>query len=125
MRPELPIQPSEQNIGNYLRTRRRKAGLSQREMRRLFGYADEGAVSRRELSKTSPPLSTLIAYEIIFQYRVSELFPAVRDRMATSIEQRLPEFENELQEKTAKGSRAPRIAQKLKWLSERRKTRAS
>ena len=91
MSPDLPVQPSEQNIGNYLHTRRRKAGLSQREMGRLLGYADEGAVSRHEQSKTVPPLRIAIAYEIVFQNQISELFPRVTEKMKTNIEQRLLE----------------------------------
>jgi transcriptional regulator with XRE-family HTH domain len=116
----LPVQPKGQNVGNYLRARRKKAGLSQRELGRLLGYAGEGAVSRHEQSKTVPPLSIAITYEIIFQNHVSELYPAVTEKMKMTIEQRLLDFEKEMQGKAAKSSHAIHIDQKLAWLSERR-----
>jgi len=125
MSPELPVQPNGQNVGNYLRTRRKKAGLSQREMGKLLGYADEGAVSRHERSKTAPPLSIAIAYEIIFQNHISELYPGVTETMKPTIEQRLLDFEKELQEKNANGGCTRRMAQKLAWLSERRNSKHS
>jgi transcriptional regulator with XRE-family HTH domain len=125
MSPELPVQPKGPNVGNYLRARRKKAGLSQRELGKLLGYADEGAVSRHEQSKTIPPLSIAIAYEIIFQNHVSELYPAATEKMKMTIEQRLLDFEKELQERTARGGQAPHIHQKLAWLSERRNPKKS
>ena len=125
MSPQWSVQLNGKNIGNYIRTRRRKAGLSQRELGRLLGYADDGAVSRHEQSKTVPPLPIAIAYEIIFLNHVSELYTPVTEKMKTTVEQRLLEFEKELQKKTAEGGGTRHIDQKLAWLSERRNSRDS
>lgn len=125
MSPQWSVQLNGKNIGNYIRTRRRKAGLSQRELGRLLGYADDGAVSRHEQSKTVPPLPIAIAYEIIFLNHVSELYTPVTEKMKTTIEQRLVEFEKDLKERTSKGGHARHIDHKLALLSERRNSRYS
>jgi len=112
-------------LGNYLRTYRRKAGLSQRELGILLAYADEGAVSRHERSRTLPPLLIAIGYEVIFKRPISELFPGMRETVKLTVEKRLARFENDLQEKTRSGGEAYGVAQKLAWLSERRDTNDS
>src|SRR2546425_6225186 len=38
----------DQTVGNYLRTHRKRAGMSQRELGLLIGYEHEGQVSRHE-----------------------------------------------------------------------------
>src|SRR5213593_2391827 len=48
MSQELPTQANHGHRENYLHAQRKKAGLSQREVGILLGYADEGAVSRHE-----------------------------------------------------------------------------
>jgi hypothetical protein len=89
----------------------------------LLAYADEGAVSRHERSKTLPPLLIAIAYEVIFQAPVSELFPGMREMVELTIEPRLLRFEQELQEINQRNNKALRVAQKLAWLNERRNIR--
>jgi DNA-binding XRE family transcriptional regulator len=103
-------------LDNYIRTHRKRAGLSQRELGSLLGYSDEGAVARHERSKSLPPFLIAVAYEVIFQKPISELFPGIRDAIKGTIEPRLLRFEAEL-------DNAPKIArakQKLAWLTERR-----
>jgi DNA-binding XRE family transcriptional regulator len=107
-------------LENYLRTFRKKAGLSQREMGKLLAYLDEGAISRHEQAKTRPPLYGAIAYELIFQKPVSEIFRGLRDKTKLEIEERLLKFEDELKTRNEKGMRAAGINQKLAWLAERR-----
>src|SRR5205085_1827135 len=82
-------------IANYLRTHRKRAGLSQRELARLLGYTDEGAISRHEQSQTFPPLFIAISYEIIFKAPVSTLFPGIHVTLREEIENRLSELEHE------------------------------
>jgi hypothetical protein len=116
-----PPKMNRRQLDNYLRTHRRKAGLSLFELGMLLAYADEGAVSRHERSKTLPPLLMAISYEVIYQVPISELFPGMREMIELTIEPRLLRFEQELQQKNKKGTQASRVAQKLAWLSERRK----
>jgi hypothetical protein len=109
-------------IENYLHAHRTMAGLSEREVGILLGYADEGAVSRHEQSKTLPPLLSAIGYEIVFKKPIAELFPGIRETVEKRIEEQLLRLEEDLQQKHGEGRRRSRIAQKLAWLSERRNT---
>lgn len=104
------------HLDNYIRTHRKRAGLSQRELGVLLGYSDEGAVARHERSKSLPPFLIAVAYEVIFQKPISELFPGIHEAIKGAIEPRLSKFEAEL-------DNAPTIVrakQKLAWLTERR-----
>jgi len=76
-------------LPNYLRTYRKKAGLSQREVAILLGSSDPTRVSRYELSKREPDVGVALAFEIIFGTpsrvlfagRVAELEPVIRKRL--------------------------------------------
>ena len=105
-------------LENYLRTYRKKAGLSQRDIGVLLAYSGD-AISRYEQSTTMPPLFAAIAYEIIFQTPVSVLFPGIRDAAKSAITDRLRKLEEELQAQHGKGARATRVSQRLAWLAER------
>ena len=79
------VSPSSFNmppnkLDNYLRTHRKKLGLSQREMASLLGCRSGAKVSRYELSARIPTLHVILAYEVIFQKPVSELFAGLYDR---------------------------------------------
>jgi DNA-binding XRE family transcriptional regulator len=106
--------------GNYLRTHRRRAGLTQRELGVLLGYKDSGQVSRHERSKTAPPLMTALAYETIFHVPVSALFVGVHTSVARMIDTNVNEFETSLRIQDGKGPAAKAIAQKLEWLVTRK-----
>ena len=106
--------------GNYVLTHRKKAGLSQRELARLIGFADE-SVCRHERSESLPPLPTALSYEVIFGVPISELFPGLRLSVEEAVEKRITAFERELQERSARSPReADRHAQKFAWLDQRR-----
>jgi transcriptional regulator with XRE-family HTH domain len=109
-------------LPNYLRVRRKRAGLSQRELALILGYRHEGVVSRHELFRSVPPLLMALGYEVIFQSSVSDLFPGLRETVETAIESTLVEFEGALlkQKHPARDSQALQIARKLQWLNERR-----
>jgi len=108
-------------LGNYLRTHRKKAGLSQRELGRLLGYGNqETTVSRHEQSHTLPPLLIALCYEVLYNAPISQLFPGIHLTAKQVIELRLLEFESELENRSGKGVSAALVAQKLMWLYERR-----
>lgn len=106
-------------LHNYIRTHRRNAGLSQRELGRLLGHECEGPVSRHELSKSLPPLLSALAYEVVFGIPAGEIFPGVKQAVATIVEERIRAFREELENSTVHGRRAIPIAQKLEWICER------
>jgi len=107
-------------LANYLRTYRRRSGLSQRELGLLLGYNDRGQVSRHEQFTSSPPLMIALAYEVIYRVPVSTLFLGTHDVVKTTIEKRLADMEEDLQGRSATDSDATSIARRLEWLMQRR-----
>jgi DNA-binding XRE family transcriptional regulator len=107
-------------LANYLRTYRRRSGLSQREVGILVGYQERGQTSRHEQFKTLPPLAVAIAYEVLFRAPVSTLFLGTRDTVQATIEKRLAVMERDLQSRSANDADAESIARKLEWIVERR-----
>lgn len=105
---------------SYLRTHRKKSGLTQRELAAILGCIGEGQISRHERGTNTPPLPVAIAYEVLFGAPIASIFSGIRATVARTIETRLRDMERKLQAKSAKGSDASAIAQKLEWLSQRR-----
>jgi transcriptional regulator with XRE-family HTH domain len=110
---------SHRVLGNYLRTHRKRSGLSQREVAFLLGYRNKTQVSRHERARTAPPLLVAIAYEVIFQSPVSALFTQARANAKRSVETKLATFEANLK-RSGKDTDARATAQKLAWLTQRR-----
>jgi transcriptional regulator with XRE-family HTH domain len=106
--------------GCYLRTHRKKSGLSQSELASILGLVTELQISRHERSLTLPLFLTAISYEIVFQVPIAELFPGLYETVRQNIDERLSELEGRLHESSAKGRRAEFIARKLEWMWERR-----
>jgi transcriptional regulator with XRE-family HTH domain len=61
-------------LHNYLRTYRKRAGLSQDEVAFLLGVAYGTKVSRYERRSRQPGLMTVFAYEVLFRVTPRELF---------------------------------------------------
>jgi DNA-binding XRE family transcriptional regulator len=59
---------------NYLRTYRRRAGVSQGDLAYLLGAEYGSKVCRYERGAATPKLDTLLAYECLFQAPLRELF---------------------------------------------------
>jgi DNA-binding XRE family transcriptional regulator len=109
-----------EQIANYLRSHRRKSGLSQRELGQIVGFITGFPVSRHERSATIPALLIALSYGAVFRVPISDLFPGLYITVDASIEEQLANLEEELQQSTAKGRQSAFIARKLEWLSERR-----
>lgn len=62
------------SLPNYIRTFRRKAGLSQEEVAFLLGHENGTTVLRHENDQRIPVLDTALAYAAIFQTDPRELF---------------------------------------------------
>src|ERR1700683_4916095 len=67
-------------LENYLKTYRKRAGISQKEMGYLLGAHDGAEASRYEHFKRMPSLETALFYEAVFQAPVSELFAGVYEK---------------------------------------------
>ncbi len=66
-----------QRLPNYLRTHRKRAGLSQDEIALLLGARNGAHVCRYERFSRQPTLATAFAFEVIFRVPARELFAGV------------------------------------------------
>ena len=73
---------------NYLRTIRKRSGLSQDEVAFLIGGHSGGKVSRYEHFNRVPSLQTACAYEVIFGVPVSQLFAGMFEKVRRSTARR-------------------------------------
>lgn len=117
------LQPDmdQQVVGNYLRTHRRRIGLSQREVAEMLGQP-EWNVGRHERSRTLPPLLTALSYEVIFQEPVASIFSGAFGAVTSAIESNIAEYEKKLATTTGEGGQAEAVGAKLQWLRHRRRT---
>ncbi len=120
----MPKVQEDQRLANYLRTHRRNVGLTQRELGRILGHANEGPVSRHERFRATPSLVVALGYEIVFRVHVSEIFAGLRDEVEEDVETKLVELEEQLGQRSARGRDANATARKLMWLSGRRNLEA-
>jgi transcriptional regulator with XRE-family HTH domain len=107
----------EGSLSNYIRTHRKRAGLSQRELARILGYDTKVTVSRHERVFALPPLLAALGYEVVFSVPISKLFAGMREAVELVIEKRLDELEEDLRRE--RGRRKAR-RQTLDWLAARR-----
>ncbi len=105
-------------LENYLKTYRRKSGLTQREVAFLLGWKNGAQLSRYEKGHTLPPLRTALAYQAIFKIPVAELFAGIRSSVDQDTSTRVDELVAGLQEKNQKGRQRRLTARKLDWLSQ-------
>ena len=75
-------------LDNYLRTYRKRFGLSQSEMAFLLGCASGAKISRYERNARRPGLDTLLAYERIFGVSIRDLFAGVDEKVGAITEKR-------------------------------------
>jgi len=73
---------------NYLRTIRKRSGLSQDEVAFLLGSPSGGMVSRYERFNRLPSVETACAYEALFGDPVRELFAGVFQKASGKIAKR-------------------------------------
>ena len=72
----------------YLRTYRKKFGLTQREAAELVGMETGQMVSRHESKARMPNLMTAIAYKVVFDMPIALLFPELSRKVELSVLQR-------------------------------------
>src|SRR5258708_3920206 len=102
-----------QRLKIYLRTLRRRSGLTQREFAFLLGLKRGAAVSRIERSKRAPSLVWAHASVLVFRTRARELFPGLFSEVHEAVRLRANELYEELQGNPCKTTRA-----KLDFLEE-------
>lgn len=103
----------------YLRTFRKKSGLSQQEVALLLGYADKGQVSRHERGVRTPTLFAALGYETIYRVPVSVIFASTHATAVHLLEKRIAELKKHLGRRSGKGPGARVTAHKIEWLTTR------
>jgi transcriptional regulator with XRE-family HTH domain len=107
-------------LDSYLRSHRKKSGLTQREVAFLLGAGRTGAqVSRHEKHRRAPRLREVFGYETIYGVPAGELFAGIRDREARKIKGRLLALRQRLEVPQKRGIEVRQAAKKLAWLKER------
>ena len=93
-------------LPNYLRTYRKRFGLSQKEMALLLGLESAATVSRYEQSQRLSVLETILAYEVIFGVPVRELFGGLSEKVNEDVIRRAKSLTRTLQKNAADGATA-------------------
>ena len=75
-------------LPNHLSRHRKEAGLHQREVAVLLGYADKAPVARQELDQRLPRLEVALAYAATLGVSVEELFPGRFERAQRQVRAR-------------------------------------
>ena len=88
---------AKKRLLSYLRTERKRSGLTQSELALLVGVKSGAQLSRFERLKRLPPTEALIALMIIFKKSPKELIPGVYDRLLKLIHLRADVLHEELQ----------------------------
>ena len=99
-------------LPNYLRTHRKRLGLSQEEVAYLLGCRNGTKVSRYERHARLPKLHTIFATEVIFGAPVRELFAGLYNEA----EQRTRERARGLILRLEKFPSSPAVSRKLQIL---------
>jgi transcriptional regulator with XRE-family HTH domain len=99
-------------LQNYLRTYRKRSGLSQDEVAFLLGCQTGTKVSRYERSGRRPNIETLFAYEVMFGAPARELFAGVYQK----VEKRILNRTQLLTRKLSRATPTPMAARKLQIL---------
>jgi DNA-binding XRE family transcriptional regulator len=89
----------------YLRTFRRRRGLTQRELAFLIGIKSATVISRIEGLKRTPRLEWAVALAALFGTRARELFPGLYSQVHNDLLRRTRELYEGLQGNPSKNTR--------------------
>jgi len=102
-----------ERLRNYIKSHRKRAGLSQPDVAFLLGSNDETQVSRYENDHRVPSLEVALAFQEIFKTPLPELFAGLHESIATDVAARIREFSSRIQKEDAGDKMTLR---KLHWL---------
>ena len=107
------------HLNNYLRSHRRRSGLSQSEVAFLLGSEDGGQVSRYEKGHRLPTLRTALAFTTIFGVSLSILFSGIQIGIDSEVLLRIKQLRAQLEKKRVEHRETAADGLKLHWLDER------
>jgi len=90
----------------YLRTHRRRWGLTQKELARLIGLQSGSQVSRLERGKRQPTFPIVIACVLIFGVQAADIFPALVNDVEDEVMQHAYQLYRALQGDTSTAAKA-------------------
>ena len=105
-----PLQP----LSNYLRTHRKRSGLTQDELALLLGCRSGSKVSRHERGGRIPTIGALLAYEVVFGTPSRDLFRGVYDRVLREVRRRAQRLSRRVDARPL----TPALKRKLDFLSD-------
>lgn len=76
-------------LPNYIRTYRKRASLTQKDVAFLLGSKSSAGISRHERFKQTPDLQTLLAYEVLFHTPVRHLFGGTHQKIERKLRFRI------------------------------------
>ncbi len=79
---------SRRYIHNYLKTHRKRSGLSQEEVSFLLGSQSGAQLSRYENLEREPSLKAALACQAIYRVPVSDLFPGIYTVVESQVKRR-------------------------------------
>jgi transcriptional regulator with XRE-family HTH domain len=100
-------------LRNYIKSLRKRAGLSQLDLAFLLGGIDDTLVSKYENDLRMPPLEVALALQEIFQVPLDELFAGTHEPIAVSVADRVREFATRIRQENGEDDAC---ARKLAWL---------
>jgi transcriptional regulator with XRE-family HTH domain len=105
------------SIDNYLRTYRKRSGLTQGELAFLLGCKDAGQVSRYERRRRLPTLRTALACASILRVPLEKLFAGIQQEVDREASQRFAKLHLDLKAKRSLGHKDKPTSKKLRWLT--------
>ena len=104
---------------SYLRSHRKRSGLTLKEVAHLLGYTHGGEISRHERLSSLPPFKIALQYEALYRAPISILFPGLFEEAKKEVEGKLAALIERCNQSTARGREGSMIARKLEWVWER------
>lgn len=89
-------------IPNYMRTHRRRWGLTQEELALLLGLRNRTEVSRYELLERKPQLRIALAYFVVFGEQLHQLLPKLYSEVEECVMQQVYQLYQTLDGRTDK-----------------------
>ena len=76
---------ASKDLGQYLRTKRETAKLSQRQVAKMFNYASSQFVSNWERGKAAPPIETLKKLKEVYHLETKEVAEIISRNVCDNI----------------------------------------
>src|ERR1700730_2376625 len=105
------------SINNYLRTYRKRSGLTQSEVAFLLGCKDAGQVSRYERHRRLPTLRMALACASILRVPLEKLFFGIQKEVDRGASGLFAKLRLDLEAKTSQSHKAKQSRKKLRWLT--------